>query len=350
MAQKEPSHITNILKSVGLPEFEEQAMFQLLSESAASFQNGPTLVHLNGPVIVVGDIHGSISDLLRIFALYGFPETTKYVFLGDYVDRGDFSIEVLILLLAAHCVYPENICLLRGNHEFRSVCSNYGFRDSVLDLYSPNLFKAFMDVFSFLPLAAVVNDTIFCVHGGLSPLMERLEDIADIQRPIDDWSNKLVEDLMWSDPSKLGACDFRPSSRNRGCIFGSPAVNNFYRSTGITAIIRGHSMVKEGIELYTHLSLASVYSSSCSDQMLSNCGIIHIDEESNISPEILGPVERIQRKDVKFYQNSMVGMPLKKTSTLSRLGGNQFPAAYKYLPRSPKKSKKRSLPTIMFRF
>ncbi|OHS98594.1 Serine/threonine-protein phosphatase PP1-2 [Tritrichomonas foetus] len=361
LMQKDSHEIISLMKTVGLPHFDEHTISDLCIETINKLKEGGTLLKVScefSPVVIVGDIHGSIVDLLRIFGTYGLPPETKYVFLGDYVDRGDFSVETLALLFSALCTYPEHIFLLRGNHEFRSVCANYGFRDEVLDSYSPDLLNLFMDVFSYLPLAAVVNESIFCVHGGLSSQLNSLEDISRIERPIEDFSNPLVEDLVWSDPSRIGSCEYIPSIRNRGCVFGSAAVNAFYAKTGTSAIVRGHSFVKEGVEIYPYISLASVFSSSNSNfannQVRSHVGVILVDEESNMAPEILEPSERINKNDVKTSDSQVVlpGMWLRRASSITSISAEQRSAGPVAIKGTPQRhsSSKRSLPTIKFRF
>ncbi|OHT12009.1 Serine/threonine-protein phosphatase PP1 isozyme 1 [Tritrichomonas foetus] len=354
---KDCENIALMMKTLGVPTFDQSTISDLCKITISTLSQYPTLLKIEGPVIVVGDIHGSLIDLLRIFGTYGFPPETKYIFLGDYVDRGEFSIDVLVLLMSAFCTYPESVILLRGNHEFRSVCKNYGFRDEILDgNYNPDMFDLFNDVFAYMSLAAVVNNSIFCVHGGLSPKLNDLSDIERINKPILDFSNPLVEDLVWSDPSKIGACDFLPSTRRHGCIFGSVAVNSFYEKTGITAIIRGHSFIMEGAEMYPHLNILSVYSSSSYDSQIPNyCAIITIDEESNITPEILEATPKMAKEEVRMNFNP-TGVAVKKTSSFSRI---PFQPTHRqssgtiFLPKaSPHRhnSSKGSLPSLKFHF
>lgn len=357
--------IASLMRTSGLPKIEQSRLIELCKMSIEKLKNQSALVRINGPAVVVGDLHGSIIDLLRIFGIYGLPFNNdndgknmqknnktdensgfslKFVFLGDYIDRGDFSVEVVTLLLSAFCLYPNNIVLLRGNHEFCNVSSTNGFKDEILDHpsgYTPELFERIHEVFAFLPYAAVINNNVFCVHGGLSNKLTNLQDIEKLSelRPIYDYKEiPLIQDLVWSDPSTIGSCDFIPSTRNQGCVYGSTAVNNFYHNTGIQAIIRGHSYVKEGVAIYPHINLLSVFSSSnylnlpikmnpdahnnhlhsfLHDSTLKNdfeneksilkkndngnlSGIVYVDEESKISPEIFEAVEKVVREETKL--------------------------------------------------
>ena len=149
-----------------------------------------------------GDLHGQYFDLLRLFEYGGFPPDSNYLFLGDYVDRGKQSLETICLLLAYKIKYPENFFLLRGNHECASINRIYGFYDECKRRYSIKLWKTFTDCFNCLPVAAVVDEKILCMHGGLSPDLQQLSQIQRIMRPTDVPDQGLLCDLLWSDPDK----------------------------------------------------------------------------------------------------------------------------------------------------
>jgi hypothetical protein len=149
-----------------------------------------------------GDLHGQYFDLLRLFEYGGFPPESNYLFLGDYVDRGKQSLECICLLLAYKIKYPENFFLLRGNHECASINRIYGFYDECKRRYSIKLWKTFTDCFNCLPVSAIVDEKILCMHGGLSPDLQRLEQISRIMRPTDVPDSGLLCDLLWSDPDK----------------------------------------------------------------------------------------------------------------------------------------------------
>ncbi|ELV13721.1 Serine/threonine-protein phosphatase PP1-beta catalytic subunit [Tupaia chinensis] len=135
--------------------------------------------------LLEGDIHGQYTDLLRLFEYGGFPPEANYLFLGDYVDRGKQSLETICLLLAYKIKYPENFFLLRGNHECASINRIYGFYDECKRRFNIKLWKTFTDCFNCLPIAAIVDEKIFCCHGGLSPDLQSMEQIRRIMRPTD---------------------------------------------------------------------------------------------------------------------------------------------------------------------
>jgi serine/threonine-protein phosphatase PP1 catalytic subunit len=158
------------------------------------------LLELEAPLKICGDIHGQYSDLLRLFEYGGFPPCANYLFLGDYVDRGKQSLETICLLLAYKIQYPENFFILRGNHESAGINRIYGFYDECKRRYTIKLWKVFSDMFNCLPIAALVDEKILCMHGGLSPELSSFQQIADIQRPSDVPDMGLMCDILWSDP------------------------------------------------------------------------------------------------------------------------------------------------------
>ena len=133
------------------------------------FMSQPMLVELATPLKVVGDIHGQYDDMLALFDLCGYPCETRFLFLGDYVDRGRHSLETICLLLCYKILYPDKFFLLRGNHESANINRIYGFYDECKRRTSIKVWRTFIDVFNCLPVAAVIDSKIFCVHGGLSP-------------------------------------------------------------------------------------------------------------------------------------------------------------------------------------
>ena len=140
-------------------------------------------MELCAPVKIVSDIHGQYKDLLRFLDLARHPPYSNYLFLGDYVDRGKQSIESICLLFAYKIKYPESVFLLRGNHECETITKIYGFYKDCTDRYNVALWKKFVSAFNMLPVAALIEDRILCMHGGLSKDMESLDEIKDIQRP-----------------------------------------------------------------------------------------------------------------------------------------------------------------------
>ena len=180
----------------------EEEIRALTRRSREIFMSQSSLLELEAPIKICGDTHGQYQDLLRLFNHGGFPPDANYLFLGDYVDRGQKSIETICLLLAYKIKYPENFFLLRGNHECASINRIYGFYDECKRMYNIKLWKLFTDCFNCLPISAIIDDKIFCAHGGLSPDLKHFDQIRNITRPTDVPDSGLICDLLWSDPDE----------------------------------------------------------------------------------------------------------------------------------------------------
>jgi serine/threonine-protein phosphatase PP1 catalytic subunit len=202
----------------------------------------PILVELEAPIKICGDVHGQYYDLLRLFEYGGYPPEANYLFLGDYVDRGKQSLETISLLLAYKIKYPENFFLTRGNHECASINRIYGFYDECKRRYSIKLWKVFTDCFNCLPVAALLDDKILCMHGGLSPELEHVDQVKKIVRPTDVPEQGLLCDLLWSDPDN-GANGFGPNDRGVSVTFNSTVTEKFLKSNDLDLICRAHQVL-----------------------------------------------------------------------------------------------------------
>lgn len=159
---------------------------------------------ISSPITICGDIHGQFYDLMKLFKVGGEPPATNYIFLGDFVDRGHFSVETWLLLLALKVRYPDKMMLIRGNHESRQITQVYGFYDECIRKYSnANVWRYCTEVFDYLALGALIDDKVFCVHGGLSPSLSSLDEIRAIDRKQEVPHDGAMCDLLWSDPDEL---------------------------------------------------------------------------------------------------------------------------------------------------
>jgi protein phosphatase len=214
----------------------------LICRAADVFSNEPPCLLLTGEFIIVGDLHGDLSSLLRIFGECGYPPHRSYLFLGDYVDRGPSSCGVLLLLFALKILFRDQIYLLRGNHETSDMTGMHGFMDECLCRFSREAYAAALRVFSELPLCAIVNSHFFCVHGGIPSDLTKL---TELRKPDSEPFDRAVSDLLWSDPSDRIA-GFVRSGRGRGHLFGADAVQTFLEKTGLALVIRSHEMCTSG--------------------------------------------------------------------------------------------------------
>jgi len=244
---------------------EMGAAMELINRAKNILSREPNVLRLSAPVVTVGDIHGQFYDLLNIFEVGGIPgENGMYLFLGDYVDRGSFSCEVILALLAYKVTYPDKVWLIRGNHECASVSGHFGFKEECKMKYGVQVYYRFLLMFQTLPLAAVITTeygSVFACHGGLSPGVKTLDDLEKIDRFVEPEENLTLLDILWSDPiteervdsmtdeefSEFLSIDWRPNP-SRGCsyCYGYKAVNEFLSQNNLVCIVRAHEVQEVG--------------------------------------------------------------------------------------------------------
>lgn len=278
------------------------------------FLSQPTLLELSPPVKVVGDVHGQYGDLLRLFNMCGFPPESNYLFLGDYVDRGKQSLETMVLLLCYKIKYPENFFILRGNHECASVTRIYGFYDECKRRSSVKTWRMFVDTFNTLPIAAVVAQKIFCVHGGLSPSLTSINDIRSIERPTDVPDYGLLNDLLWSDPTD-SPNEWEDNERGVSYCYNKVAINKFLGRFGFDLVCRAHMVVEDGYEFFNDRSLVTVFSAPNYCGEFDNWGAaMSVSEELLCSFELLKPLDSAalkeeMRREKEVRRTSLAGTP-----------------------------------------
>ncbi|XP_003739287.2 serine/threonine-protein phosphatase alpha-2 isoform-like [Galendromus occidentalis] len=240
-------------------EINPNEILFLIDEATQIFEQQPILLELNPPLNICGDVHGQFHDLLRILHQGQHPPASNYLFLGDYVDRGRNSIEVLCLLLIYKIRFPGNVFLLRGNHETLRINAIYGFLSECRVRYSLEVYHKFNELFAWLPLAAIVGDKIFCCHGGISPKMSLIDDIRDIRRPLRDVPEDTIAcDLLWADPFE--GRGFAPNDRGVSHVFGADALQRFLDDNGLDLVCRAHQVVADGYEFFANRSLVTLFS------------------------------------------------------------------------------------------
>nr|XP_008516075.1 PREDICTED: serine/threonine-protein phosphatase PP1-beta catalytic subunit [Equus przewalskii] len=289
--------ITRLLEVRGcrpgkIVQMTEAEVRGLCIKSREIFLSQPILLELEAPLKICGDIHGQYTDLLRLFEYGGFPPEANYLFLGDYVDRGKQSLETICLLLAYKIKYPENFFLLRGNHECASINRIYGFYDECKRRFNIKLWKTFTDCFNCLPIAAIVDEKIFCCHGGLSPDLQSMEQIRRIMRPTDVPDTGLLCDLLWSDPDK-DVQGWGENDRGVSFTFGADVVSKFLNRHDLDLICRAHQVVEDGYEFFAKRQLVTLFSAPNYCGEFDNAGgMMSVDETLMCSFQILKPSEK----------------------------------------------------------
>lgn len=251
---------------------------------------------VHSPVTLCGDVHGQFYDLLELFEKGGAVPETSYVFLGDYVDRGYHSVETLLLLICLKARYPDRITLLRGNHESRQITQVYGFYDECYRKYgSANVWRLCTELFDYMPLAVVVEGDVFCVHGGLSPQLNTIDDIRLLDRKQEVPHEGAMSDLLWSDPEDIDSWGISP--RGAGFIFGAEIAKTFNHRNGLSLIARAHQLVLEGYKSMFDNNCCTVWSAP---NYCYRCGNVASILE-------LGPNTQVDRNVVYFGAAQMEG-------------------------------------------
>jgi serine/threonine-protein phosphatase 5 len=257
----------------------QKYLLQIIKANIDIFKNQKSLIDIeikqNEMINICGDTHGQFYDLLNIFKINGYPsEKNPYLFNGDFVDRGSFSLETITTLLLFKLLYPNHFYLSRGNHEARNLNKIYGFEKEILTKYNKDIYEAFIKLFYSLPLAHVINNKILIIHGGLFSSDDiTLNDIRNINRFIEVPVEGIMCELLWSDPTIIPGR--RPSNRGVGILFGPDVANNFLKKNNLSLLIRSHECKPEGYEKIGNVLTVFSAPNYC-DQMRNKGAIVKI--------------------------------------------------------------------------
>lgn len=258
------------------------------------------------PVTICGDVHGQFHDLMELLKIGGPCPDTNYLFMGDYVDRGYYSVETVSYLVALKVRYPQRITILRGNHESRQITQVYGFYDECLRKYgSANVWKMFTDLFDYFPITALVDNKIFCLHGGLSPMIETIDQVRELNRIQEVPHEGPMCDLLWSDPDDRGGWGISP--RGAGFTFGQDISEQFNHTNDLDLVARAHQLVMEGYAWSHQQNVVTIFSAPnycyrCGNQ----AAIMEVDENHNrqflqYDPSIRPGEPTVSRKTPDYF-------------------------------------------------
>uniref|UniRef100_A0A0E0KGU2 Serine/threonine-protein phosphatase n=1 Tax=Oryza punctata TaxID=4537 RepID=A0A0E0KGU2_ORYPU len=268
------------------------------------FSSEPSVLQLKAPVKIFGDLHGQFGDLMRLFDEYGAPSTAgdiayiDYLFLGDYVDRGQHSLETMALLLALKVEYPQNVHLIRGNHEAADINALFGFRIECIERMGERdgiwTWHRMNRLFNWLPLAALIEKKIICMHGGIGRSINHVEQIENLQRPITMEAGSVVlMDLLWSDPTENDSVEgLRPNARGPGLVtFGPDRVMEFCNNNDLQLIVRAHECVMDGFERFAQGHLITLFSATNYCGTANNAGaILVLGRDLVVVPKLIHPL------------------------------------------------------------
>ncbi|XP_049343081.1 serine/threonine-protein phosphatase BSL3 isoform X1 [Solanum verrucosum] len=303
--------ITHLLKPRGWKPPVRRQFFldcneiaDLCDSAERIFASEPSVIQLKAPIKIFGDLHGQFGDLMRLFDEYGSPSTAgdisyiDYLFLGDYVDRGQHSLETMTLLLALKVEYPLNVHLIRGNHEAADINALFGFRIECIERMGERdgiwAWHRFNRLFNWLPLAALIEKKIICMHGGIGRSINHVEQIENIQRPITmDAGSIVLMDLLWSDPTENDSVEgLRPNARGPGLVtFGPDRVMEFCNNNDLQLIVRAHECVMDGFERFAQGHLITLFSATNYCGTANNAGaILVLGRDLVVVPKLIHPL------------------------------------------------------------
>ncbi|OHS97093.1 Serine/threonine-protein phosphatase 4 catalytic subunit [Tritrichomonas foetus] len=264
----------------------EDVYVQILEKLREILMSESNCLELFSPITIAGDVHGQLFDVLSLFDKSGNPDKDpeiSYLFLGDYVDRGYYSLETFAYLATLKIKHPHRIFLLRGNHELRQVNNNYGFYSNCVQTYGHSgIWEMANSVFDYLPICAYIRDCdTFCVHGGLSPKLSFIDELVPLKRNYEIESNdNIVSDILWSDPEEKVHC-WKASPRGAGFLFGEEQVDKFMQLNRIKLIARSHQLAMDGFQYFFYQKLVTVWSAPNYEYRMGNKStVMKIDSES----------------------------------------------------------------------
>lgn len=300
-------------KKLRLPIFPIEVVRSLLNDVTYHFKNEDTLLKLMSPIIVIGDIHGHILDLFRIFSIFEKPPAQSFLFLGDFVDRGEFSTEVILFIYLLKVLFPKNIYLVRGNHEFRAMVDKGPLSQELYALYNnQEPLELMINSFNWMPLGALIDNFMLCIHGGIGPSFCSISQIEGLERPIESFENNgVVSDLLWGDPTN-DCPEYSPSPRGEGYLYGAKVLQQFIYSNRINVIIRGHEAIEQGVLNHFNGKIVTVFSASNYCGELGNkAGVITVKPGLTYDKHIFPPLGYIKRMEAAHYvvpMNSLVSI------------------------------------------
>jgi serine/threonine-protein phosphatase 2A catalytic subunit len=250
------SWLSKLSMGTPLAETEVKSLCDMARETLLNESN---VQPVPAPVTVCGDIHGQWHDLMELFRIGGSAPDTNYLFMGDYVDRGYYSVETVTMLVCLKVRYPDRVFILRGNHESRQITQVYGFYDECVRKYgSANVWKLFTDLFDYFPLTALVEHSIFCLHGGLSPSIDTLDHVRQLDRVQEVPHEGPMCDLLWSDPDDRSGWGISP--RGAGFTFGADISQQFNERNGLGLVARAHQLVMDGYNWSHDQAVVTIFS------------------------------------------------------------------------------------------
>ena len=274
---------------------KQEDLMSLFATSKEVLSSEPTLLKLTAPIVVCGNVHGQFYDLRRLLELNGKPPETKYLFLGDYVDYGYYSLETTALLLAYKCRYPDRVYLLRGHHESRMETLREGFYEEVVQRFGDGkVWEGCMEVFDCLPIAALIGSRIFCAHGGIGESFSSVDEISDLDRPDEIPVSGPIMEIVTSNPDEVDG--FVLPEGSPWMVFGKDVTQQFCQKNKLDLIARSHQLAMDGYEYAFDGLVVTIWSAPSFKYRVGNqAAVMHVSESLEKTFKVFDAVPNDQR-------------------------------------------------------
>ena len=276
------------LKKYKLPT--EQEIKFICDKASEILINLDNIAIVECPLIVCGDIRGQFKDLLELFNICGKIPDINYLFLGNIVgNRDGHNIETLLFILILKIKYPNRITFIRGHKETSLNDLRFDLENECkIRFGNYKVFNMFLNIFNLFQIAAIIKQKIFCIHGGICPEIDSLDDIKNIDRKNDTQIyNPLILDLLTSQPDEE-VDTFTIPIKGMGYIFGEKALDKFYQKNNFDFFIRGHDVEEEGYRYYFNNKLISLWSAPNFSTIIKNkASVLELDEHMNKNIKII---------------------------------------------------------------
>jgi serine/threonine-protein phosphatase PP1 catalytic subunit len=273
--------VANAPHGTKLIKCDKNDMKNIINAGCEVILNQPNMLELNAPINIIGDMHGHFFDLIRIFNKCGWPNEKTYLFLGNYTNFGRYGIETVLLILVMKLKFPENVFMLRGNHDCDKLTELHGFKQECKHRYGSKIWKLFINLFNNLPPAAIVGDSIFCAHGGICENILKVGEIHQIPRGMNVPVQGPLTDLLWSDPNtNEEETEFSENIRGISRSFPKFGLETFLKNNKLYMMVRSNQLVPEGFEIMWGGILVNLFSAANFGNDYNNKGaIMEINDE-----------------------------------------------------------------------
>lgn len=282
---------------ISLPYFPESHIGKVCQSAYESFLQEPTVLEIEVPMIVVGDIRGSLFNLYNILKRYELPPARRFFFLGNFLGEGGFSLEVMTLLFALKSVFPRHIFIIRGENEYSASTIMNMFEREISASYSDDLVAGVKKVLNQLPICARIFDNILCVHGGIPTRLQNLEDLNDVDRKTLTLGNPLVCGLIGQKFEQL--------------IDNEEKLEDFMDNNEISLIIHGHDRVTNGVQIHNDEKIVTLFSASHNSS-----SVLEVTSLDEIASMALDPIPKIFRNDTIYTQWKKANTELTEANSL----------------------------------